>query len=212
MGCGTGKHAELLPKMGYEVLGIDMSHEMLEVANRRLSDLEEKGAINLSFDQGDIRTYRTGCRFDSVISLFHVMGYQTANEDLQAAFGTAKIHLKQGGVFIFDCWYGPAVLTDRPVVRVKRLEDDAIQVTRIAEPEIHANENIVDVNYHVVIKNKSTGSVEELRETHRMRYLFKPEVDFLFEQAGFNFVNGFEWMTGREPGFNTWGVCFVGSA
>lgn len=210
LGCGTGKHAELLSKMSYEVLGVDMSREMLEAANRRLSDLEKKGAKKLSFDHGDIRTYRTECCFDVVISLFHVMSYQTTNKDLQDVFETAKVHLKQRGVFIFDCWYGPAVLTDRPVVRVKRLEDEAIKVTRIAEPKIHANENIVDVNYHVFIKNKATGIVEELKETHRMRYLFKPEIDSLFEQAGFEFVDSFAWMTGREPGFNTWGVCFVG--
>lgn len=102
------------------------------------------------------------------------------------------------------------MLTDRPVVRVKRLEDEAIQVTRIAEPETHANENIVDVNYRVFIRNKATGIVEELKETHRMRYLFKPEIDFLFEQAGFESVDIFEWMTGRTPGFDTWGVCCVG--
>lgn len=115
-----------------------------------------------------------------------------------------------GGVFIFDCWYGPAVLTDRPVVRIKRLEDDDIEVTRIAEPKIHENKNIVDVNYNIFIKNKATGIAEELKETHRMRYLFKPEIDFLFEQAGFKLVESVEWMTGREPGFDTWGVCFVG--
>ena len=210
LGCGTGKHADLLSKMGYEVLGIDISREMLEAANRRLSDLKEKRAIKLSFDRGDIRIYRTERRFDAVISLFHVMSYQTTNKDLQGVFETAKVHLKQGGVFIFDCWYGPAVLTDRPAVRIKRFEDDAIQVTRIAEPEIHANENIVDVNYHVFIKNKATGIVEELKETHCMRYLFKPEIDFLFEQAGFKFVDIVEWMTDRAPGFDTWGVCCVG--
>jgi SAM-dependent methyltransferase len=210
LGCGTGKHAELLSKMGYEVFGVDMSHEMLEVANKRLIGLGKKQPPKLSFAHGDIRTYRTERRFDVVISLFHVVSYQTTNKDLQGVFETAKVHLKQGGVFIFDCWYGPAVLTDRPVVRVKRLEDEAIEVTRIAEPRIYANESIVDVNYHVLIKNKSTGIVEELKETHRMRYLFKTEIDFLFEQAGFEFVCSVEWMTGREPGFDTWSVCFVG--
>lgn len=212
LGCGTGRHAELLSKMGYEVLGIDMSQEMLVAANRRLSDLEENRAITISFDHGDIRTYRVERCFDVVVSLFHVMSYQTTNKDLQGVFETAKVHLKQGGVFIFDCWYGPAVLTDRPAVRIKRLEDDTIQVTRIAEPIIHANKNIVDVNYHVFIKNKATGIVEELKETHCMRYLFRPEIDFLFERAGFEFVDSVEWMTYREPGFDTWSVCYMGRA
>lgn len=96
LGCGTGKHAEMLSKMGYEILGIDMSRDMLEAASRRLGDLEEKQAARLSFDCGDIRTYRTERCFDAVLSLFHVMSYQTANKDLQDVFETAKVHLKWG--------------------------------------------------------------------------------------------------------------------
>ena len=210
LGCGTGKHAELLSKMGYEVRGIDMSNEMLEAANMRLNELKENGIIKLSFEYGDIRSCRVECCFDVVVSLFHVMSYQTTNKDLHGTFETAKVHLKKGGVFIFDCWYGPAVLTDRPAIRIKRLEDDAIEITRIAEPKIHENENIVDVNYNVFIKDKATGIVEELKETHSMRYLFKPEIALLFEQIGFKLVGSVEWMTGREPGFDSWGVCFVG--
>lgn len=137
------------------------------------------------------------------------MSYQTTNEDLQAAFTTAKAHLKPGGVFIFDCWYGPAVLTDRPNVRIKRLEDEKISVIRIAEPVIHPNENIVDVDYHVFITQKDNGAVEEIQETHKMRYLFKPEVDFLSLHSDFEPVASREWMTNRDPGFDSWGVYFV---
>jgi hypothetical protein len=43
-----------------------------------------------------------------------------------------------------------------------------------------------------------------------MRYLFKPEIDIFFSQAGFQIIDFFEWMTGRKPGFDTWSVCFVG--
>jgi len=209
LGCGTGKHAELLSKMGYEVLGIDMSQEMLETANSRLSDLEEKQAAKLSFDHGDVRAYRTERYFDAVISLFHVMSYQTANKDLQDVFETVKVHLIKGGIFIFDCWYGPAVLTQKPEVRVKRLEDDHIEVIRIAEPEIYPNENRVDVHYQVFIKEKSTGKVEILEETHRMRYLFMPEILGLCEEFGFSELDAGEWMTGKPPGIDTWGVYFV---
>ena len=72
-----------------------------------------------------------------------------ANEDLAGMFATAAAHLKAGGVFVFDFWYGPGVLTDPPVERVKHLEDGVIQVTRTAKPTLRPNENIVDVHYQV---------------------------------------------------------------
>jgi len=208
LGCGTGRHDLLLAKMGYEMTGVDMSAEMLAVANAQLASLLPPPS-SLIYHQDDIRSVRLDPTFDVVISLFHVMSYQVTNTDLQAVFATARAHLKPGGIFIFDCWYGPAVLTDWPAVRVKRLEDEAIAVTRIAEPVMHPNDNLVDVNYHVFIRDKASGAVEELRETHRMRYLFRPEVELFLREAGLSPVESAEWMTGKEAGFNTWGVCFV---
>jgi len=208
LGCGTGRHDLLLAQMGYEVTGVDQSEEMLFVANAQSAALDLQPAT-LRFLQGDIRAVRLDMTFDVVISLFHVMSYQVTNADLRAAFATARAHLKPGGIFIFDCWYGPAVLTDRPTVRVKRLEDEAISVTRIAEPVMHPNDNLVDVNYQVLIRDKANGAVEELRETHRMRYLFRPEIELCSVEHGLNIIECAEWMTGEQPGFDSWGVCFV---
>jgi SAM-dependent methyltransferase len=208
LGCGTGRHDLLLAQMGYIITGIDLSEEMLAVANYQLSTLNFQQSL-VDFHQGDIRTVRLGTMFDVVISLFHVMSYQTTNEDIAAAFATARAHLNPGGIFIFDCWYGPAVLTNWPAVRVKRLEDEMISVTRIAEPTMRANENLVDVNYQVYVRDKTNGDVTELRESHLMRYLFRPEVELFLKEAGFNLVESAEWMTGKEAGFTSWGVYFL---
>lgn len=209
LGCGTGNHAVLLAKEGYTIHGVDQSAEMLAKASDRLSNLPEELRSRIDFSQGDIRKVRLNKQFDVVISLFHVISYQTTNEDLKAAFATVKSHLKPDGIFIFDCWYGPAVLSDRPTVRVKRLEDEEIIVTRIAEPIIHPNDNWVDVNYQVFIKDKKNEEVEELQETHRMRYLFKPEIELLLTDIGLKSIKSGEWMTSKNPGFETWGVYFI---
>ena len=74
--------------------------------------------------------------------------------------------------------------SNRPTVRVKGLENEEILVTRIAEPVMHPNENLVDVNYQVFIKDKSNSAVEELQETHRMRYLFHQELDLFLNKSG----------------------------
>lgn len=209
LGCGTGAHAVLLAKQGYQIHGVDLSAEMLRRADSRLSQLSPDLKSSLKFTQGDIRQIRLNQTFDAVLSLFHVISYQTTNEDLLAAFATVKEHLKPGGIFIFDVWYGPAVLRDLPTVRVKRLEDNQISITRIAEPTIYPNENLVDVNYHIFIQDKSSDVIKQLRETHRMRYLFKPEIEFLLKELHMELITYKEWMSEQEAGFNTWGTFFV---
>lgn len=212
LGCGTGSHALLLAQKGYEVHGVDFSFEMIQQAKAHLPHLPQEQSSRLNFSHGDVRKIRLGRQFDAIISLFHVMSYQVTNDDLKAAFATARNHLKPGGVFIFDCWYGPAVLTNRPSVRIKRLGDEEISVIRIAEPVMHPNENIVDVNYQVFVIQKNNGTVEEFQETHKIRYLFKPEVELLFLQSGFEPVACCEWMNNRDVGFDSWGACFVSRA
>jgi SAM-dependent methyltransferase len=206
LGCGTGKHAMLLAQKGYSVTGVDQSEEMLAKARERI----EKSNVSIQLQAGDVRTVRLNKQFDAVISLFHVMSYQVTNKDLLDAFTTARTHLKPGGIFVFDCWYGPTVLTDKPAVRVKRLEDDEIQVTRIAEPILHPNENVVDVNYTVFIREKKNGAVNEVKEKHRMRFLFRLEIEGLLLQSNIKLIGEEEWMTGNKIGIDTWGVVFTG--
>ena len=203
LGCGTGGHAEHLARMGFTVHGVDMSQAMLTRAEERKAALPPEVAACLSFSFGDIRTVRTGETYDAAISLFHVMSYQTTNADLKSAFETASVHLQPGGLFLFDFWYGPSVLTQKPDVRVKRLENDEIKVVRIAEPVMHVNENMVDVNYTVFVEVKATGQVKQINETHQMRYLFLPEMQSYFT-GKFREIGSHAWMTADPLNVDTW--------
>jgi len=206
LGSGTGKHAEEFAKMGFCVHGIDLSQKMIQEANHRNNNQKDK----LFFEVGDVRDFKAGKKFDAVISLFHVISYQIKNEDIQKMFKTAANHLKQNGVFIFDFWYGPGVLTDPPAVRQKRLENKDIKVLRIAEPVMYPNENVVDVNYCVHIKQKESGKVTKLKETHKMRYFFIPEI-LNFSSTWFTLKTNFAWMKDSTPDFNDWlsVVCLI---
>jgi prepilin-type N-terminal cleavage/methylation domain-containing protein len=205
LGCGTGRHALEFARLGYRVAGIDRSAEMVELAAALYTSQPAEIAARLQAKIGDVRSHREGGEFDAVVSLFHVINYQTSADDLTAMMATAAAHLRSGGVFLFDFWYGPAVLTDPPRVRVRRLQDKVIDVTRIAEPELQANENRVDVHYRVLVREPKTGVGTEIRETHGMRYLFLPEIEALLAGAGFTLQATGAWPHPDRPlGMHTW--------
>lgn len=137
------------------------------------------------------------------------MSYQSTDGDLQKSFQTAKIHLKPGGIFLFDCWYGPAVENDPPVRRVQRYKTGEAVVMRIAEPVRAPLANTVDVHYHIAVTNGTGETMNELKEVHRMRYLFQAEVDGFSAQAGFMPVASHAWMTHLPPASDNWSACFV---
>jgi len=203
LGCGTGIHAALLAGQGYRVHGVDRSEVMLAEAGRRAKD------GNPAFFCGDAREIRLPAKYDVVLALFHVISYQTGNDDLRLFLDTVNEHLRPGGYFIFDCWYGPAVLSERPAVRVKRCADDNLEVIRIAEPVIRPNDNLVEVHYQMLAHDKAENAHDEISEVHRMRYLFYPEIDFMASSVGLEIVNASEFMTGKVLGDDTWNACFV---
>lgn len=202
-GCGTGKHARLLAGSGYMVHGVDVSPDMIVCAR------QQETHDNLTFSCADIRLVDVGKTFDAVISLFHVMSYQVTNDDLDAVFLRASKHLVAGGLFIFDAWYGPAVLTEKPCVRVKRVENEQIKVVRIAEPALHNEMNCVDVFFTIFFESKRTGVIETFNERHTMRYLFVPEIVQLCERNSFELVKSEEFLTKRPLDCSTWGASFV---
>lgn len=203
LGCGTGLHDSVLANKGFSITGVDLSERMIEIA-------QKSNTKNTQFMQADVRDFHLEQKFDAVISLFHVASYQTTNEDFEKYLKTAYNHLEEGGLFIFDFWYGPAVLTDRPSVRIKNIENEYTSITRISEPSLYPNDNIVDVKFNVLIENNLSNQLEKIEELHRMRYWFLPELLYFIKKSGFTFVNGFEWLTMKNLSFKSWnGVIIV---
>jgi SAM-dependent methyltransferase len=201
LGCGTGKHAALLKRHGLEVCGVDLSQTMLDKARQNHPDIP--------FHAGDARQVRLGQSFDVVTSLFHVASYQTSNLDFESYLATAKAHLNPGGLFIFDFWYGPGVLSDRPLVRVKRMQNDQIKVTRIAEPTLNSLTNVVDVHFQVHIEDCRSGERRDIVENHPMRYFFMPEVKYFLQHGGMELEDVVGWMETTPPGATSWYACAI---
>jgi SAM-dependent methyltransferase len=209
LGCGTGGHALEMARLGYEVHGVDLSQAMLHAAQAHLCRVPHPERGRIRFSQGDIRHLRLACSFDIVVSLFHVLSYQTTEADLRETMETAQAHLEEGGIFIFDCWYGPGVLKDPPVRRIQDFPDGDRTVFRIADPLTLPEQNLVEVSYHIIEKGLHGRIEREIHEVHRMRYLFTSEIDRLARQSSLQVVGAFEWTTDRPPSPDNWNACFV---
>jgi SAM-dependent methyltransferase len=209
LGCGTGRHAVEFARRGYTVFGVDRSAEMLVRAHEQRARLPPGLGERLVFAHHEIRGLQLDRAFDCVTALFHVVSYQISNEDVLAAFAAAKAHLRENGLFVFDCWYGPGVLSDQPVRRTKALRQGEQQLLRIAEPTMHINANLVDVSYRFVLEEGGGAPPAEFGETHRMRYFFAPELALALQMTGFKMAALIEWMSEHEPDRATWNAVVV---
>jgi SAM-dependent methyltransferase len=182
-GCGTGGHSLNLVRRGYHVTGVDCSADMLQFARQKVAALPEL-ASRITLEQADFRSLDLHRKFDAVISLFAVLSYMTTNQDLQSAFQSARLHLDPHGLLVFDVWYGPAVITERPQERHLIVTNGQGRVIRLVRPTLDLYKHTVQVNY-TVLRLIDSKVVEEVSEVHTMRFLFPQEIINYLENAGF---------------------------
>ena len=168
-GCGTGNHAIPLARRGYQVTGIDRSPEMIAHAKTKLQSQSSPFQHQSIFLEGDVCSLDLNQKFDAVIMMFAVLGYQLTNAEVLATLHTVSKHLKRGGVFVFDVWYGPAVLAIRPGDKIKEIPTSDGQVIRAASGELDVRHHLCTVRYKLwhISGNKVISSSNE---SHTMRY------------------------------------------
>ncbi|HVN30228.1 MAG TPA: class I SAM-dependent methyltransferase, partial [Candidatus Binataceae bacterium] len=107
----------------YSVEGIDYTPEMLEVARARLPEI--------TFHEGDMRSFELGRRFDVVTCLFSSIGYLKSVGELRAAVINMARHLSPGGVLIIEPWLTEETWTsggihtwniERPEMKIVRMD------------------------------------------------------------------------------------------
>ena len=67
---------------------------------------------------------------------------------------------------------------------------------------------MVEVSYQILVIDGKTNKIEEINEKHEMRYFFIPEIES-FSGEDFKIISVEEFLTGKKPSINSWGVCFV---
>lgn len=202
LGCGSGSHAHYFCDAGFEVTGIERSTAMVALA-------KSKKIKEFNPTIGDISSFKLPQQFEVAISIFHVISYLTENKSLINCFKTTYNHLNTNGIFMFDVWYSPAVYHQKPETRIKRLENDKIEIVRLAESTMASDKNVVAVNFEVLVKDKVTSATETIREEHLMRHFSIPEIKLLAEFTGFEVLLAEEFLTEKKPSEETWGVYFI---
>ena len=98
LGCGTGSLTELLAGYGYDMIGVDNSEDMLELAmEKRL-----KSGHDILYLLQDMREFELYGTVRAVVSVCDSLNYITDPEDLVQVFRLVNNYLDPGGVFIFD--------------------------------------------------------------------------------------------------------------
>lgn len=97
--CGTGAFSLFMAKKGYDVLGIDISEYMLEIAKKKMVHNNIK---NIEFMCADVSSFKTHNKFNIAVSLFDSLNHISTIEQLEGCFQSVYLSASDGAIFVFD--------------------------------------------------------------------------------------------------------------
>lgn len=184
--CGTGRLTLPIAKDGYKICGVDYTPSMLEQAKTKATE----AGLEIDFIEADIRDLNLPDKFDLIFIPFNSIHHLYGNKDLFKAFDVVKNHLKDGGLFLLDC-FNPNI---QYIVEGEKEQQDIAAYTTNDGREVLIKqtmryENTTQINrieWHYFI-NGEFHSIQNLD----MRLFFPQELDSYIERAGFNLIHKF---------------------
>lgn len=200
LGCGTGNITEILASKGYDMIGVDYSEDMLNVAQEKKI---ESGHDILYLNQ-DMREFELYGTVRAVVSICDSINYITDKEDLLTVFKLVNNYVDQYGVFIFDM---------NTEYKYSMMGEDVIAENRengsfIWENYYDSEEKINEYDLTLYIEDNE-GKYDRYEETHVQRAYAIDEVKELLEQAGLKFLKCFDAFTRNEPNETSERVYFI---
>lgn len=189
LGCGTGNITELLAEEGYDMIGIDNSDEMLNIA---LEKMEESHHDILYLNQ-DMREFELYGTVRAVVSICDSMNYILEEEELLEIFKLVNNYLDINGVFIFDL---------NTISKYEQIGESVIAENReegsfIWENTYYEEEQINEYDLTLFIPDEN-GKYDKYNENHLQRGYSLKTVKELLKASGLAFVAAYDAFT-REP-------------
>src|SRR3972149_559579 len=182
LACGTGSHAFELERLGYQIVAIDYSEDLLAIARSKA----QKTGSHVDFRVQDMRELSLGnAAFDAAYCLFDSIGYVQTNTSFRQVLGGVHAHLRTDGLFIFEFWHAAAMLKNYEPKRERQWPIKDGKLIRVASTQLDVVKQLAKVTYDIdEIRNDGTSS--HLQETQVNRYFLLQEMAGFLERAGFD--------------------------
>ena len=168
--CGTGRHVEYL-KQHFDVEGLDVSQEMLELAQQRNPDVP--------FHHADMIDFELGNKFDVVTCLFSSISYVGTVENLIQAVNCMTRHLHPGGVLVIEPWLTPDVYQPGRV-HANFVDEPDLKIARISTGSVEGRLSVLDMHYLIGTPEGITHFVE----CHQLAMFENDEMHDVLTNAG----------------------------
>lgn len=180
LGCGTGTLTELLSEKGYDMIGIDYSSQMLDIAMQK----KESSKLDILYLQQDMREFELYGTVKAVVSVCDSINYLLEEEELLQTFKLVNNYLDPKGIFIFDF---NTVYKYQEVIGDTTIAENREDCSFIWENFYHEEERINEYDLTIFVKEKE-DCFRKFHENHYQKGYEAEQIKQLLQASGMEFV------------------------
>lgn len=188
LGCGTGKMTRILSAAGYDMIGVDNSEEMLEIAREAEWEQENSRILYLLQDMREFELYGT---VRAVVSICDAVNYILEEGDLRQVFSLVNNYLDPGGIFLFDL---NTVYKYRGILGETTISENREESSFIWDNYFDEESSINEYDLTLFIREKE-NLYRKYEETHYQRAYEIETVKRLLTEAGMEFIAAYDAFT-----------------
>ena len=192
MGCGTGSMTELLAEAGYDMIGIDNSEEMLEIAMEKRAD----SGLDILYLLQDMREFELYGTVKAIVSICDSVNYITEDEDLVEVFRLVNNYLDPKGVFIFDF---NTVYKYREILGDQTIAEDREDCSFIWDNYYYEDERINEYELSLFIREEDSDLYRKYQETHLQKAYDLETIQRLIKKSGLEYITAYDAFTKDAP-------------
>lgn len=181
LGCGTGAITIPLAESGLKVYGLDLSDDMLAIANEKSEEIQLPAGASLMWMQGDLRDWKLPEPVDLAVSFCDCLNYLREEEEIGAAFEQVYLGLASGGLFLFDV-HAPEVFRIYQAEQPFILDEDDVSYIWTCELDDVSME--IEHNLSIFMQQPD-GDYRKIEEQHIQRAYEISWLELLLAQTGF---------------------------
>lgn len=201
LGCGTGSVTELLAKSGFDMIGIDNSEEMLDIAMEK----RDKSGLDILYLLQDMREFELYGTVKGVVSICDSMNYILEEEDLLEVFRLVYNYLDNEGIFIFDM---NTVYKYEKILSDHTFAEDREEGSFIWENYYDEEEEINQYDLSLFVREED-GRYRKYEETHLQRAYPQQKVQDLIKESGLRLLHVYHAFTKETPAADSERIYFV---
>lgn len=201
LGCGTGSMTQELAGRGYDMIGVDYSGEMLEIA----MDKREKSKADILYLLQDMREFELYGTVRAVVSACDSVNYITEEEELAQVFRLVNNYLDPGGIFLFDF---NTEYKYREVLGESTIAEDREECSFIWDNYYDEEEQINEYELTLFIREKE-GLYRKYQEQHFQKAYTLDTMKRLIEESGLVFETAYDAYTRNAPGEDSERICVI---